>query len=169
MLKNNAEEALCHVKSCLSDIVSWIHINMLKPNTEKREDREVTVFFYQNIINILFVIYLLLSVHLRKSVTSCHKSLRILWLWKVTLCRCSYAQLGQIDHTRQIITSDVTKSLVNSLVTFRLDYCDFLLYGVPKNTLKKPQTVQNTAAGIMSKTSRSCHISSFWRSYRQQN
>jgi len=74
------------------------------------------------------------------------------------VCRSCYAQLRQIGNIRQYITSDATKSLVNSLVTSRLDYCNSLLYGVPKTTLNKLQTVQNTAARIISKTSRSFHI-----------
>ena len=32
-----AREALYRVETCLSDIVSWMHINMLKLNTDKTE------------------------------------------------------------------------------------------------------------------------------------
>ena len=49
--------------------------------------------------------------------------------------------------------------LVNSLVTSRMDYCNGLLYGVPMTALKKLQTVQNTAARLISKTARHDHIS----------
>ena len=75
-----------------------------------------------------------------------------------SVCRSSYAQLRQIGHIRQYITYDATKSLVNSLVTSRLDYCNSLLYKLPKTTLNKLQTVQNTAARIITKTPRASHI-----------
>ena len=40
----------------------------------------------------------------------------------------------QIGHIRQYLTIDATKSLVNSLVTSHIDYCDWLLNGIPKTT-----------------------------------
>ena len=58
----------------------------------------------------------------------------------------------------QYLTMDATNSLVNSLVTSRLDYCNALLSGVPKTILNKLQNVQNTAARVVTKTSRYCHI-----------
>ena len=53
---------------------------------------------------------------------------------------------------------DATKSLVNSPVTSRLDYCNALLKGVRKIILNKLQNVQNTAARDVTKTSHFCHI-----------
>ena len=73
--------------------------------------------------------------------------------------RVCYGQIQQIGHIRKFQTCDATKMLVNSLVTSRMDYCNGLLYGVPMTTLKKLQTVQNTAARLISKTARHDHIS----------
>ena len=75
-----------------------------------------------------------------------------------SVCKSSYAQIRQIGRIRQYINKDVTKSLVNSMVTSRLDYCNAILYGVPKYALNKLQNVQNTAARIISRTSRYSHI-----------
>ena len=76
-----------------------------------------------------------------------------------SVCRSCYGQIRQIGHIRKFLTCDATKMLVNSLVTSRMDYCNGLLYGVPMTTLKKLQTVQNTAARLISKTARHDHIS----------
>lgn len=75
-----------------------------------------------------------------------------------TVCRSGYMQLRQIGHIRKYLTTDATKSLVNSLVTSRLDYCNALLNGVPKTILGRLQTLQNTAARIITRTSRYEHI-----------
>ena len=75
-----------------------------------------------------------------------------------SVCRNTYAQLRQIGHIRPYLTKDATKSLINSLVTSRLDYCNTLLYGIPKNLMNKLQTVQNTAARIITRTSKYDHV-----------
>ena len=75
-----------------------------------------------------------------------------------SVCRACYSQLRQIGHIRQYLNSDATKSLVNSLVTSRLDYCNSLLFGLPKKTLNKLKIVQNTSARIITGTPRRHHI-----------
>ena len=75
-----------------------------------------------------------------------------------SICKSCFGQIWQIGHIRQYLTTDATKSLVNSLVTSRLDYCNALLSGVPKTILNKLQNVQNTAARVVTRTSRYCHI-----------
>ena len=74
------------------------------------------------------------------------------------VCRFCYSQLRQIEHIRQYLNSDTTKSLVNSLVTSRLDYCNSLLFRPPQKTLNKLQIVQNTSAHIITRTPRRHHI-----------
>ena len=75
-----------------------------------------------------------------------------------TICRSGYMQLRQIGHIRKYLTTDATKSLVNSLVTSRLDHCNALLNGVPKTIVGRLQTLQNTAARIITRTSLYKHI-----------
>ena len=75
-----------------------------------------------------------------------------------SVCRSGYGQLRQIGHIRQYLNSDATQSLVNSLVTSRLDYCNAPLHGVPKVSLNRLQNLQNTAARIITRTSRYDHI-----------
>ena len=75
-----------------------------------------------------------------------------------SVCRSCYAQLRHIGHIRQQLTIDATKSLVNSLETSRIYCCTSLLNGIPKTTLNKIQNVQNTAARLITRTSRRGHI-----------
>ncbi|KAK2141457.1 hypothetical protein LSH36_1095g00036 [Paralvinella palmiformis] len=48
--------------------------------------------------------------------------------------RACYYQIRNIGCIRQFITTDVCKTLVNSLVTSRLDYSNALLYGIPNSS-----------------------------------
>jgi hypothetical protein len=156
-----ATEALSRIESCLSDIVSWMHTNMLKLNTDKTE-----VIVFSSKLNERFVADTTITIGTSKiKPSNVVKNLGAFFDSRMNMddhvnsvCRSSYAQLRKIGYIRKYLTRDATKSLVNGLVTSRLDYCNALLYGLPKTTLNRLQTVQNTAARIISKTSRFCHI-----------
>ena len=60
--------------------------------------------------------------------------------------RACYYQIRNIGYIRQFITIDTCKTLVNSLITSRLNYDNALLYGIPKLLTARLQGVQNSAA-----------------------
>ena len=47
---------------------------------------------------------------------------------------------------------------MNALVISRLDYCNSILYGLPKFEHDKPQRIQNIAARLTTRTKRKQHI-----------
>ena len=161
--KDNAaqNEALRRTETCLADIEIWMHKNMLKLNSDKTE------------------VILFTSVHNKKhldglsinfggaqiSSSSSVRNLGVVFDQSLSMekhfnaiCRSGYAQLRNIGHIRKYLTNAATQSLVNGLVTSRLDYCNALLYGLPNTQLDRLQLVQNTAARIITKTSRYSHI-----------
>ena len=75
------------------------------------------------------------------------------------ICRVAYYQLRNIANIRRYLTPAATKSLVHSLVTSRLDYCNSLLVGLPGALQHKLQMVQNTAARVITRTAKYDHIS----------
>ncbi|KAI5628136.1 hypothetical protein C0J50_12795, partial [Silurus asotus] len=49
--------------------------------------------------------------------------------------------------------------LIHALVTSLIDYCNALLTGIPSKLMNKLQTVQNSAARVLSRTPYTAHIS----------
>ena len=135
-----------------------MHGNMLKQNADKTE---VIVFTSERNSRLVSEISVTVGDSNIKS-SSCVKNLGA-WLDSRmdmerhvnSVCKSCFGQIRQISHIRQFLTTDATKSLVNSLVTSRLDYCNALLYGVPKTILNK---LQNVHARVVTRTSRFSHI-----------
>ena len=138
-----------------------MHDNMLKQNADKTE---VIVFTSERNAGLVNDI----SVTVGDSDIEPSSCVRKLGAWLDSrmdmerhvnsVCKSCFGQIRQIGRIRKYLTLDATKSLVNSLVTSRLDYCNALLSDVPKTTLNKLQNVQNTATRVVTKTPRYCHI-----------
>ena len=149
-------ETLRRVEMCLCEILIWMHTNMLKLNSDKTEmivfaSNENQVSSQEIKINIGNA-EIKPSLVVRNLGAMLDSNLDMKQHIK-SVCRSCYGQIRQIGHIRKFLTCDATKMLVNSLATSRMDYCNGLLYGVPMTTLKKLQTVENTAARLISKTS----------------
>ena len=149
------------MEACLLDVQKWMAANLLKLNNDKTE---VVLFAPKQIT----VSTRNISVAVGNTHVSAITSVRNLGVMLDTtlsmddqvkaVCRTTYAQLRGIGHIRRYLTTDAAKKVVNSLVTTRLDYCSSLLYGIPGILLARLQKVQNTAARIVSRTSRYAHI-----------
>ena len=53
---------------------------------------------------------------------------------------------------------NATAQLIHALISIRLDYCNSVLYNLPKNSILRLQIIQNQAARILTKTPRLDHI-----------
>ena len=74
----------------------------------------------------------------------------------IKTCKAAYIEIRCISSIRKYLTEDATKTLVNSCILSRLDYCNSLLAGYPQ-TVIKPQQVQNSAAKLIFKSRRAEH------------
>jgi hypothetical protein len=82
-----------------------------------------------------------------------------LWRSKFSnITKSCFFHIRNIGRIRSYITKDACKTLVNSLVTSRLDYGNAMLYGLPANLTNKLQRVQYTAAHITSRAKKQDHI-----------
>ena len=60
--------------------------------------------------------------------------------------------LRNILKIRKYLTQDFAQILIHAFISSKLDYCNSLLYGIPKYLVCRLQRVQNTAARIVTLT-----------------
>lgn len=84
-----------------------------------------------------------------------------------TYCSLTYSHLmfghymtkkSLTDHQQTIDISLKDFSVIHSFVSSQIDYCNSLLYGVPKCHIGKSQRVQNAAARLVVMQGKFCHI-----------
>ena len=79
------------------------------------------------------------------------------------LCRILFCQLCRIGKIRSFLSTDAANKLAVSLILSRLDYCNFLLAGIPDNKLNKVQRIQNHTARFVLRKSRHASASGLLR------
>ena len=70
------------------------------------------------------------------------------------VCKSCFDKLRDFRHVRRFLTHDISVLVANALVSSHLDYCNSLFRSLSKFSLRKLQCIQNSAARIVSNTSR---------------
>ena len=78
-------------------------------------------------------------------------------------CSSALYYLYNIRHIRKYLSRSSTETLIHAFITSRLDYCNSLLYGLPKYQLSKLQRVMNASARLVYCAPKSCHITPLLR------
>ena len=73
-------------------------------------------------------------------------------------CSKAFRSLYHIKQIRKYLTEDSTKILVHAFITSHIDYCNSLLYGIPKYQMNRLQKVINTAARVVCLVPKFDHI-----------
>ena len=76
------------------------------------------------------------------------------------ICKTCYFHLTtlNISKIRIYLDRESTEAIIHAFVTTNLDYCNAILYGLPKVLLNRLQLVQNRAARIVTFTKKYEHI-----------
>ncbi len=78
--------------------------------------------------------------------------------------KSAYYHLKNIARIRCFVSSEDLEKLVHAFITSRVDYCNGLLTGLPKKTIRQLQLIQNAAARFLTRTRKSEHITPVLRS-----
>ena len=153
--------AVAKIESCVVDVKSWMERNMLKLNDDKTElivytpknrqhlckdvsvtigDSIVTPKAHVKNLGVIFDQSLSMKKHINYVSKTCHYHHR------------------NISRIRRYLTDEACKTMVQALVTSRLDHGNVLSHGLPNTTISVLQRVQNTAARIITRTPKRDHI-----------
>ena len=64
------------------------------------------------------------------------------------ICSKAFRGLYNMREIRKLLTVQSTKALIHAFVSSHLDYCNALLFGLPKYQFDRLQKVQNAAARV---------------------
>ena len=74
------------------------------------------------------------------------------------ICSKAFRALYNIRKIRKFLTVQSTKTLIHAFVSSHLDYCNALLFGLPKYQLDRLQKVQNAVARVTFQIAKFDHI-----------
>lgn len=74
------------------------------------------------------------------------------------VCKAGFFYLHNIRRIKKYLSRDSLLTLVHAFITSRLDYCNALFYGLPKEQIAKLQRVQNAAARLIMDIGKYSHI-----------
>ena len=157
---DSSEMAKVMMEACVRDIDVWMTVNMLKMNRDKTEllvlngrqrplpplstisvcDEEINRSTKARNVGVIYDSYMSMENHI------------------MAICKAAFFHLRNISRIRKYLSTQTAEMLVHVFVSSRLDYCNSLLYGLPKESLKKLQHVQNAAARIVTYRRKCDHI-----------
>ncbi|KAL9964335.1 hypothetical protein ACROYT_G027963 [Oculina patagonica] len=148
------EEAKLRVERCVEEIDRWMCNNLLKLNQDKTElvvisskfrhcpdlkhirvgDEYIAPKSSARNLGVIIDNCLCMEQHVKK------------------ICNEANYHLRNISKIRKYLTQDSAEILIHAFIGSKLDYCNSILYGIPKKLICKLQRVQNTAARIVTLT-----------------
>ena len=148
------------MEKCVEDIDSWMVLNVLKLNQDKTELVHISSRYRQCPV----VDYVQVGDE-RISLSVSARNLGVYFDQHVkmdkhvkTVCQACHYHLWNIGKIRKYLSQGTSEILIHAYITSKLDSCNALLYGLPNCMLNKLQSIQNTAARIVTLTKKSEHI-----------
>ena len=74
------------------------------------------------------------------------------------ICRSTHFHIRNIGNIRNLLSYDACSTIIHALISCRLNYCNSILYNVPKSKTDRLHILQNQCARIFTKSPRREHI-----------
>ena len=149
---------------CIEQVKEWMCRNFLQLNEDKTE-----IIVFGSKTERLKVTQHLHSLSLKTSIKA--RNLGVIMDSDLhfdshikSVTKSAYYHLKNVARLRGLMSTEDLQKLVHAFITSKLDYCNGLLTGLPKQTLRKLQLVQNAAARVLTKTKRFDHITPILKS-----
>ncbi|XP_053569847.1 uncharacterized protein LOC128660189 [Bombina bombina] len=163
LTNGDTTDPACHINSCLTDLIEWMNASCLKVNPDKTE---LVLVRGPRASKISHDHPTGLELGGSKLVSSAKvRNLGVLidaglsFKQQISsVIKSAYFHLKNIARIQHLIPQDDMPTLIHAFVSSRLDYCNALYLGLQKKELHHLQTVQNTAARLLTNQTRSCHI-----------
>jgi len=159
---NNAKVQL---ETCLSEIDRWMTYNKLKLNKEKTE---VLILSNSNRPNPQLDNLVISNSCVARSASA--RNIGVIFDDKlshqehiISVCKACFFHIHNIWKIRKHLTQNACETLVHAFITSKLDFCNSLMYGLPKIYMQKLQHVQNAAARLVSCSKKQEHITPILR------
>lgn len=149
------------IQKCLLDIKKWMSANFLMLNQDKTEVLLVGSAYFLKILSSISIPFCDISIKSADQVRNLGCILdSSLKMDKFVSQKCQGAMfyIKSIASIRRHLDSQSTKTLIQSLVTSRLDYANSVLAGIAKSQVRRLQLVQNAAARLVTNTKFHDHI-----------
>jgi hypothetical protein len=158
------DNILPSVLKCISDIQNWMALNHLKLNNDKTE---VVIFGKKQhraklSVSSVNIGQCTININSETSV----RNLGVKMDPELTMqdhvkfiCQSCHFHLRNIGKIRKYLTRSLVEQLIHSLITSRMDYGNGLLYGLSKCHMDRLQRIHNTAARVVTRMPKFCHIS----------
>ena len=149
----NFDSYIRSLKNCLDSVQTWMFENKLKLNPDKTEFLLIGNKCHRVKVAHKFPIQLLGNYI---SSTPTARNLGVIFDEDFNLVKhiysiikaCNY-HIREFRRIRKHLSMEVAITVANAMVGSRLDYCNSLLYGVPKKYINKLQLLQNTLARVV--------------------
>ena len=140
------------LESCIQDVWIWMRTNLLRLNNDKT--KFLIIITPQQLAKVRTTSIKIGTNQIQHSESACNQG----YFYNSTMKSCThinklssmlYITIKRISRIRYTIDLDTTKTLVQALVTIKLDYCNSLMLGTPGYNISKLQHIQDAAARMV--------------------
>ena len=157
---NDMESSKSKMEACVRDIDVWMLCNHLKLNQDKTE---VLIFSspYRprpSLDNLTIVDEIVACSPMARDIGVVFDNSLSMVSHVNAVCKSAFFHLHKISKIRKFLTPETTETIIHAFVTSKIDYCNSLLFGLPKFLLQRLQRVLNCAARVVYQSNKYDHI-----------